>query len=215
MKNEQSVKSGEEISKSTKGGSRNNAGRKFRWDEPRCEVSMWKSGQYSLERFLEDCYENKIKGELFDAILDSARLAMTFSSSTFTMNYYANPVSAGPGWTSIAGSGSLNADYETMSVQHVLAPNPQKSFMVPVVGDSMKDVGIHCGNILVVESCPSATSGKIIVASVDDEIMVKRYKLQNGKIFLYSENPDYPPIEILEQTFSILGIVRSCINNHF
>ena len=142
MENEQSVNSNEKSSKSKKGGSRKNAGRKPIWGEARCQISMWQSGQYTLMRFLEDCHKNKIKGEKFDAILDFARLAMTFSSSNFTMDYYANPVSAGPGRTSTAGSGSSNADYENINVQHLLSPNPQKSFMVPVVGDSMKEARV-------------------------------------------------------------------------
>ena len=178
-------------------------------------VSMWKSGKPALERFLDHCHENKIKVEQFDAILDFARFPMLLGVSSFTMKHYGNPVSAGPGRTSSAGSDSLNADYENMNVNHVLSPNPQKSFMVTVIGDSMKGIGIDSGNILVVESCSFARAGKIIVASVNDEIMVKRYELKNERVFLYSENPDYPPIEILEQTFSILGLVRSCINNDF
>ena len=221
MENNQLMSSHENYSKSKKGGSRNNAGRKTRWGEPRSDVSMWRSGKPALDRFLEECHQNGIKGKQFDALLDFARLAMKTSSiqilgsSSLTMKRYGSPVSAGPGRTSSAGSDSLNIDYENMNVNDLLSPNPKKSFMVPVIGDSMKGSGINSGNILVVESCLSASTGKIIVASVDDEIMVKRYELKNDRVFLYSENSDYPPIEILEQTFSILGIVRSCINNHF
>lgn len=223
MENNQSMNSNESRPKSKKGGSRKGAGRKKTWGdgEETCVVSMWSSGKVTLERFLEWCHQNEIKGKQFNAILDYARSAINkpnnliLSPSRFTMKHYSNPVSAGPGRTSSTGNDSLNTDYENISIPHVLSPNPEESFMVPVVGDSMKGIGIDSGNILVVESCSFAREGKIIVASVNDEIMVKRYELKNNRVFLYSENPEYQPIEILEQTFSILGIVRSCINNDF
>jgi DNA polymerase V len=221
MKNDQSIRGAENCSKSKKGGSRDNAGRKPKWGEDRAEVSMWSSGKFTLESFLEWCHKNKIKGDQFEAILEHAKSVannsnnQSLSNSQLTMKIYSSPVSAGDGRTSSTESNSLDGDYENISVAHLLSPNPKKSFMVPVVGDSMKDIGLCSGHILVVESCSFARDGKIIVASVNDEIMVKRYTLKNNRIFLYSENSDYPPIEIVEQTFSILGIVRSCINNHF
>lgn len=80
-------------------------------------------------------------------------------------------------------------------------------FALRVVGDSMVDVGIFEGDLLVVEKQNIARSGDIIVALVNGETTVKRYIERGGAKYLYPENQKLQPIPIKDVEFSIQGKV--------
>ena len=54
--------------------------------------------------------------------------------------------------------------------------SPQADYLLRVIGDSMKDVGILDGDLLAVHSTPTARDGQIVVARIEDEVTVKRLK---------------------------------------
>ena len=78
-------------------------------------------------------------------------------------------------------------------------------FALNVKGESMREVGIMDGDIVVVEKCDYADNGKIVVAMIEDEATVKRFYKENGKYRLQPENKDMQPIIADEVT--ILGQV--------
>lgn len=83
-------------------------------------------------------------------------------------------------------------------------------FMLSAIGDSMEDAGIGEGDILVVRKSAYAENGQIVVALIDDEATVKRFKKTKDKIILHPENSKYQDI-ILDEV-KILGVVQSCIH---
>lgn len=86
--------------------------------------------------------------------------------------------------------------------------NAQEYFALRVSGDSMINAGIVPGALLIVHKQNVADNGDIIVASIDGESTVKRYKENNGAVFLMPENSAYSPILITEKTaFYIFGKV--------
>lgn len=88
--------------------------------------------------------------------------------------------------------------------------HPRADFLLRVQGDSMRDVGILDGDLLVVHQTPAAENGQIVVARISDEVTVKRLKKTRSRylIQLLPENPDYDPIEVdlREQDFAIEGL---------
>ena len=76
-----------------------------------------------------------------------------------------------------------------------------------VVGDSMIDVGIIEGDILIVERKTRVKSGDIVVALLEGETTVKRYLEKGGKLFLVPENSKMKPIAVQSDNFSIQGKV--------
>ena len=78
-------------------------------------------------------------------------------------------------------------------------------FALTVKGESMKEIGIMDGDIVVVEKCEYADNGKIVVAMIEDEATVKRFYKENGKYRLQPENREMQPIIADEVT--ILGQV--------
>ena len=69
-------------------------------------------------------------------------------------------------------------------------------YLLRVEGMSMKDAGILDGDLLAVHRTPEAHNGQIVVARVDDEVTVKRFRRQGSLVRLCPENPDFEPIEI-------------------
>ena len=76
-------------------------------------------------------------------------------------------------------------------------------FALQVKGDSMKDVGIMDGDVVVVTQQSTADNGDIVVAMVDDAVTLKRFYVEKNRVRLKAENPKYPPI--FTQNVRILG----------
>lgn len=81
-------------------------------------------------------------------------------------------------------------------------------FALRVNGESMINAGIHHNSILIVHKQPYAENGNVVVAILNGEQTVKRFKLYGENIFLMPENPAFEPIPVLKGSdFFILGKV--------
>lgn len=83
-----------------------------------------------------------------------------------------------------------------LDLNDLLIDNPTATFFVRVAGDSMEGAGIFDGDILVVDRSVEAVDGKIVVAAVFGELVVKRLKKTSTSTELVSENEAYKPISI-------------------
>ena len=94
---------------------------------------------------------------------------------------------------------------------------PNADFMLIVRGDSMIEVGIFDGDLLAVHSTQSVNQGDIVVARIDDEVTVKRFRKGGDphEIVLEAENKDFEPIEVdLRQVdFAIEGLAVGVIRH--
>lgn len=87
---------------------------------------------------------------------------------------------------------------------------PQADYLLRVHGMSMKNVGIMDGDLLAVHKAETAENGQIVVARIEDEVTVKRFKKtrKRHEIMLLPENEELEPIlvDLREQDFSIEGL---------
>ena len=92
--------------------------------------------------------------------------------------------------------------------------HPFTTYYIHVVGDSMETL-IHSGDLLVVDRMPETKDKDIVVARIGNELCVKRLRiLDDGAIWLCSENPSYKPIPIgIEDDFEIWGKVLHTIHS--
>jgi SOS-response transcriptional repressors (RecA-mediated autopeptidases) len=96
--------------------------------------------------------------------------------------------------------------------EHLIA-HPAATFFVRVAGDSMRDAGIVEGDILIVDRSLTPQDRQIVVAQLDGEFCVKRLRRQGGRVWLESENPEYPRVELTEgQQLEIWGTVTFIIH---
>jgi len=85
--------------------------------------------------------------------------------------------------------------------------DPERHFALRVRGDSMVDEGILDGDIVVVRKSEIAENGEVVVALVDGEATIKKYKRRGSKIELIPANPNYKPIVVKEEQVKIIGVV--------
>ena len=112
-----------------------------------------------------------------------------------------------------AGFPSPAADYkeEKISLDKELIKNPSSTFFVRVSGDSMKDLGIHPGDTLIVDKSIEAKNNKIVIAVIEGEFTVKKLKIENELAYLVAANSDYEPILINKKSVTIWGVVTHAI----
>ncbi len=92
---------------------------------------------------------------------------------------------------------------------------PNADYLLRVQGESMRDVGILDGDLLVVHRQPAAENGQIIVARLENEVTVKRLNQQEHMVYLEAENPDFQDIEVnlKEESLDIEGIAVGVIRS--
>jgi DNA polymerase V len=94
-----------------------------------------------------------------------------------------------------------------------LVKNPAATFFVRVQGESMRDAGISCGDILIVDRSVQSADNQIVVAMLDGDFTVKRFRKREERVFLEAENNAYPPIEVgSNQELVIWGAVTFVIH---
>jgi len=80
-----------------------------------------------------------------------------------------------------------------------LIRNPNSTFCVRVKGESMRDAGIHAGDVLIVDKSLDAQDRQIVVAQINGDFTVKRLRKADGRVFLEPANSSFPPIEVTDE----------------
>jgi hypothetical protein len=88
-------------------------------------------------------------------------------------------------------------------------------FTVNVTGESMADVGVATGDTLRVICDDSQQDGDIVLASIDEELTVKVYCVdEDGNPWLVPQNKGFKPISLKDKTnVRIIGRVSMIIKN--
>lgn len=139
-----------------------------------------------------------------------------------------NPNVAG---TVVAGFPSPAEQYQEqpLDLNELLVKRPAATFFVRVQGDSMIGAGITDGDLLVVDRSLLPADGDIIIACIDGDFTVKRYREQgtgkrergtgNGergtgkRICLEAANPNFQTIYLRPgQELDYFGKVTACIH---
>lgn len=90
-----------------------------------------------------------------------------------------------------------------------MLPN-RNTFMLKVRGESMINVGIFDGDLVLVDDRNTASNGDLVVALVDDGATVKTFYKENGHIRLQPENDFMDPIIVPDVTIlgHVIGVFR-------
>jgi repressor LexA len=86
---------------------------------------------------------------------------------------------------------------------------PKAHYLLKVKGMSMKDIGIMDGDLVAVHRTPEVRNRQIVVARLENEVTVKRYKQEGSTVWLLPENDEFEPIRVntREEEVIIEGIV--------
>jgi repressor LexA len=93
--------------------------------------------------------------------------------------------------------------------------NPKPHYLLRVDGMSMKNAGILDGDLVAVHRTPEVRSRQIVVARLEDEVTVKRYRQEGSRVWLLPENEEFEPIQVdlAEQALVIEGVVVGVIRD--
>lgn len=86
---------------------------------------------------------------------------------------------------------------------------PRPHYLLKVTGMSMKDVGILDGDLVAVHRTPEVRNRQIVVARLENEVTVKRYRQEGTVVWLLPENAEFEPIrvDLKEEPLLIEGVV--------
>jgi repressor LexA len=98
--------------------------------------------------------------------------------------------------------------------------SPKPHYLLRVYGMSMKNAGILDGDLVAVHRTPEVRSRQIVVARLDDEVTVKRYRQNGSLVSLLPENEEFEPIEVdlryqaLVIEGVVVGVIRDGLSLH-
>ena len=84
-----------------------------------------------------------------------------------------------------------------LDLNKYIIENPAATFFARAAGDSMEPGGIFDGDLLIVDRSIKARHGRVVVAAVNGEMLVKRLHI-GEKTLLMADNPAYLSIELTE-----------------
>ena len=85
---------------------------------------------------------------------------------------------------------------------------PHADYFLRVSGMSMQNIGILDGDLLAVHKTQKVENNQVVVARVEDEVTVKRFRQRGNIVTLLPENDDFEPIKVdlRHEDFSIEGL---------
>ncbi|AQQ67539.1 repressor LexA [Microbulbifer agarilyticus] len=96
--------------------------------------------------------------------------------------------------------------------------HPPADYLLRVHGMSMKDAGILDGDLLAVQRTDNIRNGQIVVARIEDEVTVKRFKRRGNQatVQLHPENEEFNVIEVdmRDRNFAIEGLAVGVIRQN-
>jgi repressor LexA len=86
---------------------------------------------------------------------------------------------------------------------------PRPHYLLKVNGMSMRDAGILDGDLVAVHRTAEVRNRQIVVARLENEVTVKRYRQEGSIVWLLPENADFEPIrvDLKVQPMIIEGVV--------
>ena len=118
-----------------------------------------------------------------------------------------------------AGFPSPAADYieEDINLNIHLIKNAPATFVIRVQGKSMSNVGIYNGDLLIVDKSLKPKNLSIVIANVNDELVVKSFIKQKDINFLSSGSKNFNDKIIIDPNseISIWGVVTYVIHSTY
>ncbi len=88
---------------------------------------------------------------------------------------------------------------------------PSSTYFVRAIGNSMTDIGLHSGDLLIVDKAERPQHGDIVIAEIEGEFTVKRLLL-TPRPGLQAMNPAYPTLYPDPEQLQVFGVVTAFIH---
>ena len=113
-----------------------------------------------------------------------------------------------------AGFPSPATDYveDDIDLNACLIKNAPSTFLIRVQGKSMNSIGIHDGDLLVVDRSLSPKNFSTVIANVNEELVVKTFVKENNQSFLTSGSREHKVNLTENPEIVIWGVVTYVIH---
>jgi len=114
------------------------------------------------------------------------------------------------------GFGAAADDYAERGIDlnEQLVKNKPATFFMRVNSEAMTGAGIYSGDVVIVDRSLEAKNGKVIIAVLDGEMLIRRLEISDGKKRLIPATKKLSAIEINNSnTFSVWGVVTYVIHS--
>ena len=101
---------------------------------------------------------------------------------------------------------------DTISVGEYLIRDKEGSYLLEVVGDSMKDAGILQGDMVIFERTGNYKPGDIVIALIEEGYTLKYLRKSGQKYYLEAANEAYPPF--FPKEGQIMGVVTGTFRKY-
>jgi DNA polymerase V len=113
------------------------------------------------------------------------------------------------------GFGAATDDYAERGIDlnEQLVRNKPATFFMRVSGDAMVGAGIFDGDVVIVDRSLKPVNGKVVIANLNGEMLIRRMEKVFNKLRLLPETPRLAPIEVDPSgEFSVWGVVTYVIH---
>lgn len=112
------------------------------------------------------------------------------------------------------GFGAAADDYAERGIDlnEQLIKNKPATFFMRVNSDAMTGAAIYKGDVVIVDRSLEARNGKIIIAVIDGEMLIRKLEIHNGKKRLIAFTNKLSALDVDEQKFSVWGVVTYVIH---
>jgi DNA polymerase V len=117
--------------------------------------------------------------------------------------------------TDATGFGAPSDDFAERGIDlnEQLIRNKPATFFMRVRGDAMVQAGIHDGDVVIVDRSIRPVSGKVVIAVLNGEMLIRRLEKTLNKVRLLPETPRLSPIDVDPfAEFSVWGVVTYVIH---
>ena len=112
------------------------------------------------------------------------------------------------------GFGAAADDYAERGIDlnEQLIKNKPATFFMRVNSDAMTGYGIHLGDVIIVDRSLEAKNGKIVIAVVDGELLIRKVEITETKTLLLCGNKKLTGIDVTNN-LKLWGVVTYVIHN--
>jgi DNA polymerase V len=101
-----------------------------------------------------------------------------------------------------------------IDLNEALIYNRKETYFMRVNTEVMNGAGIFKGDVLIVDRSMKATEGKVIIALLNGDLLIRRFEKKNNMISLFTDANKLSPlcINVNSQDYSIWGVVTYVIH---
>lgn len=112
------------------------------------------------------------------------------------------------------GFGAAADDYAERGIDlnEQLVKNKPATFFLRVNSDAMVGAGVQVGDVVIVDRSLEPKNGKIVIAVVDGELLIRKLEISNNRTRLVTANNKLSSLDVTGAQLQVWGVVTYVIH---